>query len=300
MALDLLIVTDLDDTVYDWLGFYIPSFWAMLQEVARISGLPEDELVPAFRRVHQRHGTTEYAFSIEELDVLPPVRTPHDLHERLERFGPAIRAFRESRKDLLRPYPGVRDTLESLVAAKVPIVAYSDSMIEYVSRRLRQLDVDQYFAAIYAPEDHGIPANLPEALLRKKAPEEVRARTDHRAIPEGRRKPDPEILTTIARDLGCPISRTVYVGDSLSRDVRMAQDAGAIDVWARYGAHKAGQDLELLKRITYWKEQHMETAEGAVASPSQSTPGFVIDAFSDLLDIVRMVMHQGMPSTPSI
>jgi phosphoglycolate phosphatase len=105
--MDLLIVTDLDDTIYNWLGFYIPSFRAMLREVEHISGISRESLVRSFRKVHQRHGTTEYAFALEELDVLPPVRTPQDLRDRLEQYGPAIRAFRDARKKLLRPHEGV-------------------------------------------------------------------------------------------------------------------------------------------------------------------------------------------------
>lgn len=290
--MDLLVVTDLDDTIYDWLGFYVPSFQAMLLEVERISGMSKETLIPAFRKVHQRHGTTEYAFSIEELDVLSPVETPQDLHVRLERFAPAIRAFRDARRELLHPHPGVPETLEALKSRGVPVVAYSDSMIEYVSRRLRQLDVDRLFTAIYAPKDHGIPAAFPENMVRRVSLKDVRARTEHRPFPRGRRKPDPEILKAIARDLGYPIDRTVYVGDSLSRDVKMAQRAGAIDVWARYGAHEAGEELEFLKSISYWREEDMKAAEGAVAVDGQPTPCFTIDGFSQVLEIVTVLQDQ--------
>ena len=72
----------------------------------------------------------------------------------------------------------------------------------------------------------------------------------------------------------------------------MAQQAGAIDVWARHGAHEAGKNLEFLKSISYWREEDMMAAEGAVAVEGQPTPRFTIDAFSQLLEIVTVLQDQ--------
>lgn len=32
-----IIITDLDDTLYDWLGFFIPSFYEMVDEIVNIT-----------------------------------------------------------------------------------------------------------------------------------------------------------------------------------------------------------------------------------------------------------------------
>ena len=83
-----LIVTDLDNTIYNWVDFYVPAFNAMLKELNHISGISERQLKQAFKRVHQKHKTTEYAFAIEELDVLPEVqqgKPPRYIREKYDR-----------------------------------------------------------------------------------------------------------------------------------------------------------------------------------------------------------------------
>ena len=37
-----LLITDLDDTLYDWLGYFIPSFYGMVDEIASITKINKD------------------------------------------------------------------------------------------------------------------------------------------------------------------------------------------------------------------------------------------------------------------
>lgn len=39
-----IIITDLDDTLYDWLGFFIPSFYEMVDEIVNITKINKDIL----------------------------------------------------------------------------------------------------------------------------------------------------------------------------------------------------------------------------------------------------------------
>ena len=39
-----LVVADLDNTLYNWVDFYVPSFLAMLREIQRISGGVDERL----------------------------------------------------------------------------------------------------------------------------------------------------------------------------------------------------------------------------------------------------------------
>ena len=65
---------------------------------------------------------------------------------------------------------------------------------------------------------------------------------------------------------------TVYVGDSLDRDVEMAQALGVIDVHAKYGETFRKPGYDLLRQVTHWKpeavtkEASTDTKEKAVAS----------------------------------
>ena len=40
-----LVITDLDDTLYSWIGFFIPAFYDMVQELSLIMDVPQNELI---------------------------------------------------------------------------------------------------------------------------------------------------------------------------------------------------------------------------------------------------------------
>src|SRR6185503_16625163 len=114
-----LLITDLDNTLYDWEAFFIPSFIAMLDQVEKISGINRDLLESSFRRVYQHHRTTEYAFVLQEADALRLVDAHLTPDQIFAKYDSAVHAFRSERKRTLRLYPGVRETLLSLRAAGI-------------------------------------------------------------------------------------------------------------------------------------------------------------------------------------
>ena len=95
MHLKTALITDLDNTLFDWVDLWHKCFSAMLAEIIRISGLPRETLIPEIRAVHQKHGTSEYAFLIEELPSLKPILKGRPA---TEVFGPAIKAYRRERR----------------------------------------------------------------------------------------------------------------------------------------------------------------------------------------------------------
>ena len=81
-----VLVTDMDNTLFDWLGMWQAAFGAMLEHLMADSGVPRATLEAEFFAIHQRHGTTEYAFAIQELPSLrarhapAPARPSSDRH----------------------------------------------------------------------------------------------------------------------------------------------------------------------------------------------------------------------------
>jgi phosphoglycolate phosphatase-like HAD superfamily hydrolase len=60
-----VVITDLDNTLYDWVEMWYQAFNAMLTKILKEvepKGVIRDRLIPEIRSVHQRHGTSEYAF----------------------------------------------------------------------------------------------------------------------------------------------------------------------------------------------------------------------------------------------
>lgn len=37
-----LVITDLDDTLYSWIGFFIPAFYDMVQELSLLINVPQE------------------------------------------------------------------------------------------------------------------------------------------------------------------------------------------------------------------------------------------------------------------
>jgi FMN phosphatase YigB (HAD superfamily) len=280
-----LLITDLDNTLYDWVGFYVPSFLAMVNEIHRVSGVPVETLKAAFKRVHENHGTSEYAFAIEELDVLAQVDAGLSINEKLKKYDSAIHAFRSARRKLLKPYPGVREGLERLTRGGVKVVAHTDSLSGYVSRRLRQLDLDPYFSAICAPRDHGVPAGVEPTLLRKTDATTIAARCQVLEFSNLLRKPDPQTLKPIFDTFGISPHQTAYLGDSKTRDILLARKSGLLDIWAGYGVVGDQNLYRELVQITYWTEADLQRDEVLRKEAATVSPSFSVGSFEEAVQL---------------
>jgi len=65
-----VLVTDLDNTLWDWFHAWHASFAAMLLRLSDMTGLAPSVLEGEIRRVHQLRGTTEYSLLLTELPSL--------------------------------------------------------------------------------------------------------------------------------------------------------------------------------------------------------------------------------------
>lgn len=123
-----VFITDLDNTLFDWVDIWYQSFFPMLVEIARIGGLEMEQLKKEIRTIHQQRGTSEYAFLIEELRCLSQKFPQEDL---LQKFLPAIEAYREGRRKSLKLYPGIAEGLLKIKGSGTTIVGYTESMAFY-------------------------------------------------------------------------------------------------------------------------------------------------------------------------
>ena len=58
-----LLITDLDDTLYSWIGFFVPAFYGMLDELSVILNEPQQVLIDEYKEIHQERGSVEYPFA---------------------------------------------------------------------------------------------------------------------------------------------------------------------------------------------------------------------------------------------
>jgi phosphoglycolate phosphatase len=277
-----LLITDLDNTLFDWLDVWAASFSAMLQRLSDDSGVSKTTLEDEFRAVHQRHGTVEYALAINELPSLARLHPHADLSQV---YSDAIDAFRAARRARLRLYPGVIDTLETIRQTGCRLVGYTESIAFYSAYRIKKLGLDVLLDRLYSPQDHDFPKGISPVQLRRYPPEHYELRrTAHFHTPVGERKPNAELLKGIVAEMDSSISETAYVGDSLIKDVLMAQEAGVADVWAKYGYSPTRPEYELLKRVTHWSVA--DVAREKALSSHDVKPTYVLEhAFSELLGL---------------
>lgn len=277
-----LLITDLDNTVWDWVEIWFQSFSALLTEVVRTSGVDQATLEAEIKVVHQHRETSEYALLLQEL---PSLQARHDVSRIPEIYAEALHAHRSARKAATRLYDGVRETLDTVAASGALIVGYTESMAYYTSDRIRRTKLDDVLDFVYSAPDHDFPAGLTPEQLRKYPEEYYRfRRTEHRHTPRGALKPNPSILSGIVDDLCVKKDEAIYLGDSLMKDVIMAQQIGVTDVWAEYGvAHTRHEGYELLRRVTHWKPSAVQ--QERELKPEDVKPTHVLSAFSDLLEL---------------
>jgi FMN phosphatase YigB (HAD superfamily) len=287
-----LVITDLDNTIYNWVDFYVPSFNAMVGELARLTKIDEESLKQSFKRVHQKHRTSEYAFSIEELDILAHLNRNLTTGEILAKYASAVQAFRRVRSMTLRLYEGVEETFEQIRSNGRRIVGHTDAMMFYAISRIKQLNIEHLFDGIVAPRDHGLPEGV--------RPEDVRSSSDsskyETTIPvkdelePNAVKPDAKVLNKILSDFGVLPFEALYVGDSLNKDIYMAQLCGVHDVYAQYGRNFNPNHYRELVQITHWSED--DVAREFNLKKLNVVPSFSLSSFSDLLRVIQEIEGQ--------
>jgi phosphoglycolate phosphatase len=287
-----LVITDLDNTLYNWVDYFVPSFKAMLREMVRLTGVDEGALKNSFKRVYERHRTTEYSFAIEELDVLSKENAGLPLRAVLEKYSPAVKAFQQVRRETLRLYDGVSTTLKELRRQGRKIAAHTDAMMYYAENRLKQLEIEALFDALVAPRDHGLPPRARRGDVRHHTREDKYSAQIplKRALDPGMLKPNPECLGNIIKTFGVRPTETAYIGDSLQKDIVMAQRSTVYDIYAVYGKRVNPTHYELLMDITHWTTEDVEREQNSLKGPV--SPTFTIERFEDTLQVIEAIERQ--------
>jgi FMN phosphatase YigB (HAD superfamily) len=279
-----VLITDLDNTLFDWVHLWHSCFSAMLEKIADISGISDDRLKSEIKEVHQKHGTSEYAFLIEEL---PSLQRKYQNEDLTKIFAPALAAYREQRRKELRLYPSVAESLLKIKGTGAKIIGYTESMAFYSNYRVRRLGLDGIFDVIFSPKDHDLPKGMGVDQLRKyPAARYEFQHTDHQHTPAGELKPNKDILLSIVRHIGAAPEDCVYVGDSLIKDVAMAKDAGVSDAWAKYGQSQTTAGYKLLREVTHWTDADVDRERQV--SQREVKPSFELPIFfSDIFDVFQ-------------
>ena len=244
------VVTDLDNTLYPWVDYIVPSLEAMVASLAATTGLPRVRIVQALKAVYSKYESNEYPFAIQESGIFEPYEADFDSFNALV-LRPAREAFRAAREKYLRPYPGVRETLDALRARGIRVIGLTDAPRNAIELRIQMLELDGLFDAVYALRGYDLPENVDPEIRRKDAEGAYRSKkTVVVELPRSAEKPSAAGLRRVLRDFGLAGPEVVYVGDNPKKDMPVAEACGALGVWAEYGTYVSAEYRERLAIIS--------------------------------------------------
>lgn len=279
-----VLITDLDNTLFDWFSIWYHSFHAMLLKVEEISGISRDELIREIRPIHQKHGTSEYSFILEDLPSLQAMYG--NRHSIIEALDEAIHAYRSARKKNMKLYPGVLTTMQRIRSIGAYIVAYTESQAYYSIYRIKKMELDGVIDMLFSPEDHDIPIKEEERTIVSLE------KTIHKHTPSGELKPNPRLLLDIIDTIGARPEQCLYIGDSEIKDIEMAQRAGISDVLASYGATHFQENIEgynLLRAVSHWKDTDVQREKKFKNEALGHKATYSVDNFSEILSLYDFV-----------
>lgn len=271
MFLKKLLITDLDDTLYGWLEFFIPAFLAMVDKIVEITGISKDILMKEYKQKHQFYGSVEHPYVSLELPSILELYKGKDKEYIYNKLGEAFHSFNSVRKRKLILFPNVENTLKKLNENNVIVIGYTESSQENGYYRLKKLGIEQYFKYVYS-------ANSMFSSEYEK--DKIRIVST--------KKPNPQALLDICETMNVRREEAIYVGDSLTKDMYMAIMAGITSVWVNYDKEK-NDYYKTLVDITSWTDDDFRREQELkkIWSEKKYSPDFEIKKFEDLLNIVK-------------
>ena len=292
-----LLITDLDNTLFDWVGSWYASYSALIEVLSSQSGIDKEQLYTESQQIFQKYQTSEYAFLIENL---PSLKSKHPGEDLTAVYADAVAAYGEARRRVLQLYPSVMDTLREIRATGALLVGYTESMRFYTLRRVKNLGLDGVLDFLFTQDEHELPEGIDLEQIRKYPAEAYELQgTVLRTTPLGEVKPSARILAHIISEVGGISSETAYVGDNLAKDVLMAQTARITDVHAEYGQSHTREEYELLKRVTHWTPD--QVAREQELSSAKVSPTFVLKhEYKELLQVFEFkALKRNLSGIPS-
>ena len=122
-----------------------------------------------------------------------------------DKFNECRKIYEEIKLGTILAYPGVIETLEKVKHAKLRLGVVTDAFKINAMARLRKAKLEKYFDII-------VTADM-----------------------TGKKKPEPDSIFYALEKLDVGPKETIFVGDSLHRDIAPANELGLVTMYAAYG-----------------------------------------------------------------
>lgn len=296
-----LLVLDIDNTVFDWVSYYVQCMEALAAEVQRITGIPRLTLFQEAREVFAREGSIEYPFLIQEL---PSINAFYGENVELmlkEAVQSGRLAFNQKAQSCLKPYQGVLETMAEIRQRypQLPIIALTDAPRYVAMWKLNKLGLLPYFSAVYGLPDPRIPV-APESRKVKVDPEILMKHLEQRnfdfrgrvrELPEDYEKPGTKGLKTVLMDYEMESHRrdVFWIGDNLRKDIGLGKNLGVHTAWAEYGTKISSSAKEALLLFSPVQNVHKNVALDP-QSDNSPKPDVVLQDFSEILAAIPHIL----------
>jgi phosphoglycolate phosphatase len=275
------VVTDLDNTLYPWVDYIVPSVEAMVDSLVATTGLPRVRIVQSLKAVYSKYESNEYPFAIQESELFKPYEADFDSFNALV-LAPARNAFRAARERYLHPYPGVRETLEAIRGRKLLVIGLTDAPRNAAELRLKWLKLDHHFDALYTLPGYPLPENVDPEIRKRDAAGHYRSRVPRvEELPHAAEKPSPDGLRRILDDFRLRPDEVLYVGDNVKKDMPTASACGVAGIWAEYGTYVSAEYRQRLSVISAKAVTRRHVAEETPARWPLS-----ISSFTQVLEVL--------------
>jgi len=284
-----LLITDLDNTLYNLIDYFGPSFRGMVHALSRKTKIQEEVLLVDFKKVFLKRESLEYGFSVQELDAFKSFSA----EEKLSLIKLAKGAFKRGRDKYLKPYANVKDTLDWLTQHSVIIVGVSNAPFYNAQIRLKQLHLDKYFYGLAAREDLYLPDDeYSQDINRKISVNKYESKRIQKKwkLTKKQMKPNIYAYKKVMEDLEISPENTYVIGDSIAKDIQPAIEIGAKGIFAKYGEKNEKKNLDTVLSMTNWSKSEIEK----VFFEKHKEPDLIADDFSDLKNIIK-VEHPQLP-----
>ncbi len=280
----MLLVTDLDGTLCLWVDFIVPALDALVASLVQTTGEPRIKVVQALKKVYEQHGSNEYPYAVQESELFAPYAGDFASFDRLV-IDPAREAFSRQRRRYLRPFPTVLETLQALREEGVRVVVLTDAPRNAAEQRLRQLGLTALLEAVFCMPGYPFPdSGVADAIRRREEEGRYRLEIPVHELPRAHEKPDPRGYRAMCEVLRVRPEETIFVGDNRKKDIAVAQEVGALDVWAAYGTYVPPEYRERLDVVSARSVTRRHVADAGDEGP---VPSVTLGTFAGVLPLVR-------------
>lgn len=279
------LITDADNTLYNWVEYIVPCLEAIVSHLHRETGFPPERIAESFKEIFEKYRTNEYPFVLQEAGIFAGRRRDFGRFQE-ELIRPTRAIFNRVREENLRLYPGVAQTLWTLINRGIRVIVLSDAPAFSAEQRLEHLGISPYIWALYALETYPLPeaSRLDGEIINRIKTGFYRSRIGKVIeLPLEFEKPNPAGLRRILEEEGISPREAVLVGDNPKKDIRIAREAGVIDVWARYGT---AISPEARKKLSFYSAASIQKRNVSAEGEGSLPPSHTIDAFPEILRLL--------------